>query len=51
MRKSAGLKSPDGDSMTATIEKNRKFDYTDVLLWFSIISLTLWIIGKLFGWI
>ncbi len=32
-----------------TIEKMHRFDYTDVLLWISIITLALWIIGKIIG--
>jgi hypothetical protein len=37
--------------MTATIEKARKYDYSDVMVWLGILIMVLWVIGKLSGMI
>jgi hypothetical protein len=35
--------------MTATIEKARKYDYSDAMIWIGILIMVLWVIGKLSG--
>jgi len=32
-----------------TMEKTRKYDYTDVMFWLGILIITLWAIAKTFG--
>ena len=33
--------------MTATIEKARKYDYTDVMFWGGILMMIVWLIAKI----
>ena len=33
--------------MTATIEKIRKYDYTDVMFWSGILMMIMWLIAKI----